>query len=278
MKTAVIERSALTIASSDSCGGAGTQADLNTFAAFGVYGASVITAVTARNTLGVKALEPVSDRLIVAQIEAVLEDLPVSAIKIGTMPSVAGIAILGELLSSQADRPPLVVDPVVIETEERRLAGDTALAAIQNHLFPLATVITPNLEEAEGLTGLAIRDMAQMEAAARELLCRGPGAVLLKGGRFEIDTVCDILVDANGTQLFTHRAFPGRFHGTGCALSSAIAAGLALEKSLPEAVQDAIAYVQNCLENSLSPVKGRLALLGHSPRSRLEPFDNRFGE
>ena len=266
MKTPVIERSVLTIAGSDSCGGAGTQADLNTFAAFGVYGASVITAVTARNTLGVSDFEPVSDRLIVAQIEAVLEDLPVRAIKVGSIPSVAGIAILGELLESQAAPLPLVVDPVVIEQEERNLsAGDTVLEAIQNHLFPLASVITPNLEEARVLTGQKIVDMEGMETAARELLTRGAGAVLLKGGKFDGNTVHDILVDASGTQLFTHQAFPGRFHGTGCALSSAIAAGLALEKSLPEAVQDAIAYVQSCLENSLAPVKGRLALLGHSP-------------
>ena len=99
-----------------------------------------------------------------------------------------------------------------------------------------------------------MEDMEGMEAAAVELLARGPGAVLLKGGKFEGNAVHDVLVDKNGTQLFTHSAFPGRFHGTGCALSSAIAAGLALEKSLPEAVQDAIAYVQTCLENSLAPV------------------------
>ena len=267
MQTPLIERSALTVAGSDSCGGAGAQADLNTFAAFGVYGASVITAVTARNTLGVSDFEPVSDRLIVAQIESVLEDLPVRAIKVGSIPSVAGIAILGELLESQPNSVPLVVDPVVIEAEERKLtAGDRVLEAVKNHLFPLATVITPNLEEARVLTGLKIEDMEGMEAAARDLLTRGPGAVLLKGGRFEGDTVHDILVDEHGTQLFSHRAFAGRFHGTGCALSSAIAAGLALEKSLPEAVQDGIAYVQTCLENSLAPVKGRLALLGHSPR------------
>ena len=140
------------------------------------------------------------------------------------------------------------------------------LEAIRNHLFPVATVITPNLEEARVLTGLNITDMESMETAAHDLLASGAGAVLLKGGKFDGTSVHDILVDASGTQLFTHQAYPGRFHGTGCALSSAIAAGLAFEKSLPEAVQDAVAYVQSCLENSLAPVKGRLALLGHSPR------------
>ena len=265
MQSPLIERSVLTIAGSDSCGGAGIQADLNTFAAFGVYGASVITAVTARNTLGVQALEPVSDRLIVAQMESVLEDLPIRAIKTGMLPSVAGIAILGEMLETRELRIPMVVDPLVIEPDERELSGDAALEAIQNHLFPLATVITPNLEEAGVLTGVRIADMDGMEAAAHELLDRGPHAVFLKGGCFDGQDITDILLTRDGVQRFTHRAFDGRFHGTGCALSSAVAAGLALDKSVPEAVQDAVDYVQACLENSLAPVKGRLALLGHKP-------------
>lgn len=265
MQTPVIERSVLTIAGSDSCGGAGIQADLNTFAAFGVYGASVITAVTARNTMGVQALESVSDRLIVAQMESVLEDLPIRAIKTGMLPSVAGIAVLGEILEQRAPRIPMVVDPLVIEPEERKISGEAALEAIQNHLFPLATVITPNLEEARILTGLAIDSMEAMEAAARELLGRGPEAVFLKGGRFEGTDITDILVTRDGVNRYTHRAFKGRFHGTGCALSSAVAAGLALDKTVPEAIQGAVGYVQACLENSLSPVKGRLSLLGHKP-------------
>jgi hydroxymethylpyrimidine/phosphomethylpyrimidine kinase len=159
----------------------------------------------------------------------------------------------------------MVVDPLVIEPEERKLGGDTALEAIQNHLFPLATVITPNLEEACVLTGLKINDMEGMEAAAHVLLERGPGAVFLKGGRFDGRDITDILVTRDGVQRYTHRAFEGRFHGTGCALSSAVAAGLALDKTVPDAVQDAINYVQACLVNSQAPVKGRLALLGHKP-------------
>lgn len=266
MQTPVIERSVLTIAGSDSCGGAGIQADLNTFAAFGVYGASVITAVTARNTLGVQALEPVSDKLIVAQMEAVLEDLPILAIKTGMLPSVAAIAILGDLLGECTPRIPMVVDPVVVEPEESKLSGEAALEAIQNHLFPLATLITPNLDEARVLTGMPIRDMAEMESAARELLDRGSDAVFLKGGCFDEKDITDILLTRDGIHHYTHRAFSGRFHGTGCALSSAVAAGLAMEKSLSEAVQDAVAYVQDCLESSLVPVKGRLGLLGHKPR------------
>ncbi|MBT8060345.1 MAG: bifunctional hydroxymethylpyrimidine kinase/phosphomethylpyrimidine kinase [Gammaproteobacteria bacterium] len=265
MQTPVLERSVLTIAGSDSCGGAGVQADLGTFAAFGVYGASVVTAVTARNTMTVQAVEPVSDLMIVAQMESVLEDLPIRAIKTGMLPSVAGIAILGELLERQDPLLPMVVDPVVIEPEGKKLTGETALEAIQNHLFPLATLITPNREEAEVLTGMNIRNMDDMVAAARELLDRGPQAVFLKGGRFGGDEITDILLTREGQYDYSHRAFEGRFHGTGCALSSAVAAGLALDRTLAEAVQDAVDYVQDCLENSVSPVKGRLGLLGHKP-------------
>jgi hydroxymethylpyrimidine/phosphomethylpyrimidine kinase len=203
--------------------------------------------------------------MIVSQMESVLEDLPISAIKTGMLPSVAGIAILGEMLEGRDPRIPMVVDPVVIDPEERKLSGEAALAAIQNHLFPLATVITPNLEEARVMTGMAIADMDGMQAAAQELLGRGPHAVFLKGGRFDGRDITDILVTRDTSHQYTHRAFPGRFHGTGCALSSAVAAGLALGRTVPEAVQDAVDYVQACLENSLSPVKGRLALLGHKP-------------
>jgi hydroxymethylpyrimidine/phosphomethylpyrimidine kinase len=267
MQAPLLERSVLTVAGSDSCGGAGIQADLNTLAAFGVYGASIVTAVTARNTLGVQAVEPVSDQMIVDQMESVLEDLPIAAIKTGMLPSVAGIAILGEILEQQDPIIPMVVDPVVIEPEGKKLTGDTALEAIQTHLFPLATVITPNREEAEVLTSMSIRSMDDMEAAARELLDQGSFSVFLKGGRFGGDEITDLLLTRKQKLTYTHRAFEGRFHGTGCALSSAIAAGLAMEKPLADAVQDAVDYVQACLENSLAPVKGRLGLLGHKPRT-----------
>lgn len=265
MQTPVNERAVLTIAGSDSCGGAGIQADLSTFTAFGVYGASVITAVLARNTLGVRAVERISDRLIVAQLESVLDDLPVRAIKTGMLPSVAAIAILAGRLQRQVPRIPLVVDPVVVEPVGGRLGGGTVLAAIQSHLFPLATVITPDLEEAEGLTGIKISRLDDMEAAAAILLERGPTAVLLKGGRFDGEHIDDVLVTRDGLQRFTHRAFGGRFHGTGCALSAAVAAALALGRSLPEAVGDAVNYVQCCLEHSVAPATGRPALLGHRP-------------
>jgi hydroxymethylpyrimidine/phosphomethylpyrimidine kinase len=266
MQTPVIERAVLTIAGSDSCGGSGVQADMNTFAAFGVYGASVVTAVTARNTISTQAVEPVSDRMIVAQIESVLEDLPIRAIKIGMLPSVPGIAVLGGMLEALEPHIPVVVDPVVLEPEGEKLTGDTALEAVENHLFPLAAVITPNREEAEVLTGLTIDSMEAMEEAARQLLQSGCDAVFLKGGRFGGSEIVDILVTSEEIQTFPHPAFPGRFHGTGCALSSAVASGLALEKPVHEAVSDAVGYVQNCLENSVAPIKGHIGLLGHAFR------------
>jgi hydroxymethylpyrimidine/phosphomethylpyrimidine kinase len=266
MQAPVIERSVLTIAGSDSCGGSGIQADMNTFAAFGVYGASVITAVTARNTIGTQAVEPVSDRMIVSQMESAMEDLPICAIKTGMLPSVPGIAVLGEMLGHLSSRIPLVVDPVVIEPEGKELTGDTILEAVQNHLFPLATVITPNREEAEVLTGNTINSMDEMEVAARKLLELGPSAVFLKGGQFGSGDITDILLTRDELLTFSHPAFEGRFHGTGCALSSAVAAGLAMDRALPEAVADAVEYVQDCLRNSLAPVKGRVGLLGHRPR------------
>lgn len=270
MHAPVIEKSVLTIAGSDSCGGSGIQADMNTFAAFGVYGASVVTAVTARNTVDTQAVEPVSDRMIVSQMEAVMEDLPICAIKTGMLPSVPGIAVLGEMLQQMASRIPMVVDPVVIQPGGKELGGDTILEAVQNHLFPLATVITPNIDEAQGLTGRKINHLDEMKEAALELLKFGSNAVFLKGGRFDGDDIIDILVTADEILTFRHQAFEGRFHGSGCALSSAIAAGLALDNPLPLAVGNAVDYTQDCLRNSRAPVAGRLGLLGHGSLSGVE--------
>jgi len=266
MQAPVIDRSVLTIAGSDSCGGSGIQADMNTFAAFGVYGASVVTAVTARNTIDTQAVEAVSDRMIVSQMESIMEDLPICAIKTGMLPSVPGIAVLGEILGQLTPRIPMVVDPVVIEPKGKELSGEIMLEAVQNHLFPLATVITPNREEAQVLTGQSINNMADMESAARKLLECGSDAVFLKGGQFGNGDITDVLLTRDELLTFSHAAFPGRFHGTGCALSSAVAAGLAMQKPLPEAVEAAVEYVQECLRNSLIPIKGRVGLLGHRPR------------
>jgi hydroxymethylpyrimidine/phosphomethylpyrimidine kinase len=265
MKTPLIERAVLTISGSDSCGGSGIQADLNTFAAFGVYGAAVVTAVAARNTIEIQAVELVSDRMIVSQVESVLEDLPICAIKIGALPSVPGISVLGELLAALKPRIPLVVDPMVIEPKGKELGGEITLEAVLNHLFPLAALITPNCEEAQVLTGRKINSTSDMEAAASELLEYGSDAVLLKGGKFETGNITDFLLTREGSFTYTHPSFKGRFHGTGCALSSAVTAELAKGALLSEAVSSAVDYVQECLGNSRAPAQGRAGLLGYCP-------------
>jgi len=262
----LIEQSVLTITASDSCGGTGIQADLYTFAAFGVHGASVVTAVAAQNTLGIQAIEAVSDRQIVAQLESVLEDLPVRAIKTGLLPSVAGIGILGDILISQEPAIPLVVDPVALSVHGRKLTGTTAFEALCDHLFPLAAVITPSIPEAEALTGMTIETLDDMVKAALMLLEVGPGAVLMKGRQLGGDEITDILLTPDGVTRFIHPARPERFHGTGSTLSAGIAANLALDQSLEESVSQAVDYVQSCIANSVSPVSGHIGLLGHTAR------------
>ncbi len=263
MQSPLIEQSVLTITASDSCGGTGIQADLNTFAAFGVHGATAVTAVAAQNTLGIQAVEQVSDRQIVAQIESILEDLPICAIKTGMLPSVAGIGILGEILAAQEPAIPLVVDPVVVSVSGIKLAGTTAFEALCNHLFPLATVITPSIREAIALSGMPIETVSDMEKAAAILLQTGPGGVLLKGRNLGRDKITDILLTPQGVTRFSHPARKDRYHGTGSTLSAAIAANLALGKTLEESVGQAVDYVQSCIANSVAPVSGHLGLLGH---------------
>jgi hydroxymethylpyrimidine/phosphomethylpyrimidine kinase len=266
MQSPLIDKSVLTITASDSCGGTGIQADLNTFAAFGVHGATVVTAVAAQNTMGIQAVEPVSDRQIIAQLESVLEDLPIRGIKTGLLPSVACIGILGEILATQDPAIPLVVDPVAISVTGTKLTGDTAFEALRNHLFPLAALITPNLEEASVLCGIPIKTLDAAEKAAAALLEFGPMAVLLKGRHLGKNEITDILMTADGMTRFKHPARQGRFHGTGSTLSAAIAANLALKYSVEESVRQAVDYVQSCLTNSLAPLSGHVGLLGH-PKS-----------
>jgi hydroxymethylpyrimidine/phosphomethylpyrimidine kinase len=258
-----LQRAVLTITGSDSCGGAGIQADIKTFKAMGVHGATVVTAVSAQNSKGFRAMEKVPDGLILDQLEAVLEDLPIRAIKTGTLPSVVTIGILGEKLAELSPRVPLVVDPVLLSTSGAKLAATTAIEAMRDHLFPLAKLITPDLEEAELLTELKISTVPEMEIAAKSLLSFGSDAVLLKGGHLEGKELTDILVSHRSKRTFTHPAAEGLYHGTGSTLSAAIAAGLALGKGLESSVETAIEYVQACLRSSRIPVKGNIRLLGH---------------
>jgi len=251
---------ALTIAGSDSSGGAGIQADLKTFSAFGVYGASAITALTAQNTRGVAAVEPVAAPFVVAQIEAVLGDLAVGAIKTGMLAN-AGIveAVAGALRSGPAC--PLVVDPVMVATSGDILLAPDAVDAVKRALVPLATIITPNLAEAACLLGANVAGSeAEAVAQAKALLALGCEAVLVKGGHDSGEAAVDILCDSAGIERFARsRIDTLHTHGTGCTLSAAIAALMAQGVGLREAVGRAKTFVWEALAHgrALGIGKGR---------------------
>ncbi len=239
----------LTIAGSDSGGGAGIQADLKTFAAHGVYGMSVVTAITAQNTREVTAVEEVSADLVAAQIDAVLGDVGADAVKIGMLSSAVIVRTVAERLAHW--RPPhVVLDPVMVAKSGDPLLRDDAVEALEQELLPLATLVTPNLPEAERLTGITVGDDPRgdgMLEAARRLAERGP-AVLIKGGHGRGDEVLDLLLDAAGSRRFVHpRIDSTSTHGTGCTLSSAIAARLAAGEDLRAAVRGAIDYLHGAI-------------------------------
>lgn len=238
---------ALTIAGSDSGGGAGIQADLKTFSALGVYGASVITAITAQNTLGVSAVEDVSTGMISAQIDAVCSDLAVNAVKIGMVSRVSTIETIAERVAHHGLAP--VFDPVMVATSGDRLLQEDAIAALKAKLLPLCRVVTPNLPEAALLTGM---DMATNEETMIEqahiLVAAGAGAALVKGGHGGGKDSVDIFFDGTETlRLSLPRIKTGNDHGTGCTLSAAIAALLARGLDLPTAVHEAKDYVHQAL-------------------------------
>jgi len=235
---------ALTIAGSDSSGGAGIQADLKTFAALEVYGASVITALTAQNTQGVKAVHMVPPDVVAAQMRAVAVDLDVGAVKIGMLGTAAIIAAVAKGLDDFA-RVPLVLDPVMVAASGDPLLDEDAVDALGQALIPRATLITPNLAEGAALLGEGIaRSEAEMTAQARRLLALGAEAVLLKGGHGEGPEAVDILIDGDGEMRLAAPRVPTRnTHGTGCTLSAAIAAELAKGASLRQAVAAAKSYV-----------------------------------
>jgi hydroxymethylpyrimidine/phosphomethylpyrimidine kinase len=235
---------ALTIAGSDSSGGAGIQADLKTFAAFGVYGASVITALTAQNTMGVSAIHQVPQGFVTAQIDAVFSDLDVKAVKIGM---VAQLATMDAIVAGLTRWSPqhIVLDPVMVATSGDRLLATDAVAALRTKLIPCASLITPNLPEAAALLDepVAVSEAA-IEGQGRRLLSMGCPAVLIKGGHGQGSESIDYLVTGNGVvALAAPRIATQNTHGTGCSLSSAIAAGLAKGEDLETAVRHAKAWV-----------------------------------
>jgi hydroxymethylpyrimidine/phosphomethylpyrimidine kinase len=235
---------ALTIAGSDSSGGAGIQADLKTFAALHVYGGSVITALTAQNTQGVEAVHMVSPDFVAAQMRAVAADLDVRAIKIGMLGSSAIIAAVADGLSDFAGVP-VVLDPVMVAASGDPLLDKDAVDTLRRALIPRATLITPNLAEGAVLLEESVAQTeAEMRAQARKLLNRGANAVLLKGGHAEGPEAVDIFLDAEGEmRLAAPRVVTPNTHGTGCTLAAAIAAELAKGVSLRRAVEAAKAYV-----------------------------------
>ena len=238
---------ALTIAGSDSGGGAGIQADLKTFQQFGVYGTSVIVALTAQNTRGVRAVESVPEAMVAAQLTALAEDLPPDALKTGMLAEAALVRLVAKAIRENGWQP-LVVDPVMVATSGQRLLTTEAEDVIRESLVPLAALVTPNLDEAAMLTGRVVHDVATMERAGETLVRFGAAAALVKGGHLTGDTVTDILVTPEGVRRFTRPRIPtGSTHGTGCTLSAAITAGLALGRPLETAVADALDFVHRAI-------------------------------
>jgi hydroxymethylpyrimidine/phosphomethylpyrimidine kinase len=252
-------RTALTIAGSDSGGGAGIQADLKTFAAHGVFGTSAITAVTAQNTLGVTSWQALPADLVSAQIEAVAGDFTIGAVKTGMLATAAIVEAVAATIDS-LELPLLVVDPVMVAKGGSRLLEDDAVEAMRTVLIPRAHIVTPNVPEAAVLAGMPVQTLDDMRAAGRRILALGPRVVLVKGGHFGGEESVDVACTADGTFEIRGRRIPGRnTHGTGCTLASAIAANLALGLGDRESIEHARAYLEGAIEHA--PGLGR----GHGP-------------
>ena len=252
-------RIALTIAGSDSGGGAGIQADLKTFQRFGLFGTSVITAITAQNTRGVTAWNAVDVDLIRAQIDAVATDLRPAAVKSGMLADADVVRTVARGLRQHA-LAPYVLDPVMVATSGDVLLEPSAVAAVRSELVPLADLVTPNLDETAILVGSAVRDVEGMRRAARYLVeIAGARAALVKGGHLAGDETVDVLFDGELTEFRHARIDTASTHGTGCTLSSAIAAHLALGAPLREAVGRSLDYVHEAIRTA--PGLGR----GHGP-------------
>jgi hydroxymethylpyrimidine/phosphomethylpyrimidine kinase len=255
---------ALTIAGSDSSGGAGLQADLKTFEAFGVFGASAITLVTAQNTRGVSAIEVLDPALVIAQARAVLDDLPVAAIKLGALGRADVIEAVAVLLRERKGLP-IVIDPVMVSKHGHPLLDAAAARALAEHVLPVATVLTPNRHEAAALVGFDVAGEADAEAAARALLARGPRAVVVTGGGAPGDTVVDVVATAAGVRRLPVARVPGgNVHGSGCTFAAAITARLALGDELDAAIDAARAYTVAAIARAPG-LGGGVGPLGHRP-------------
>lgn len=252
----------LTIAGSDSGGGAGIQADLKTFSALGCYGMSVITALTAQNTLGVTGIHSIPPDFVKAQLDAVLQDISPKAIKIGMINNAELVAVIAEALQQYPDIP-VVLDPVMVATSGHRLIAKDTVKHLVNQLFPLAALITPNLDEAALLANMPIKTVSDMETAGHIIMEQGCNALLLKGGHLKQEQLTSLLFTEDGkVERFTSAKIETKnMHGSGCTLSSAIAAYIARGGSLQNAVALAQDYVHHAIYNGKDVTTGK----GHGP-------------
>ena len=249
--------SVLTIAGSDSGGGAGIQGDLKTFSALGCFGTSAITAITVQNTLGVKAIHSVPPDIIEGQILAVIEDIKPKAIKIGMMDRPEVVEVIVKVLKNHPNIP-VVFDPVMVATSGHKLIHEETIEVLSRDLIPLVRLVTPNMDEAAILSGMELKDKDSLEMAGLKILSQGANAVLVEGGHLKGDTVYDILIqDANRVTVFeSDKIHTLNVHGTGCTLSSAIAAEIAKGHPMAEAVDLARAYVWNAIDGGKDVVTG----------------------
>jgi hydroxymethylpyrimidine/phosphomethylpyrimidine kinase len=263
---------ALTIAGSDSGGGAGIQADLKTFQAFGVYGASVLCAITAQNTLGVRAVHNIPTDIVAAQIDAVLEDIGVDGLKTGMLSSADIITTVAERIRYWRLEPMLVVDPVMVAKSGDRLLSEDAVNALVHRLLPLAAVLTPNLPEAEVLVGRTLTTDEQIRDAARQIVDLGARSVVMKGGHRPGESVDDVLFDGEAFHVLRgQRIHTTSTHGTGCTLAAAIAAGLARGDDVVGAVSAAKSYLGEAIRRA-QPLGGGHGPVAHDWRLHREPL------
>ena len=256
----------LTIAGSDSGGGAGIQADLKTFAAHGCHGLSVITAITAQNTRAVTSVHAVPPREIERQIDAVFDDFDIRVVKLGMLGQSAAVRTVARALEARGALTgalTVVLDPVMIATSGARLLEPRAVALVRDRLLPLATIVTPNLPEAEVLVERPVTSLADMAEAAATLRQLGAGAALVKGGHRARGPVVDLLLDERGERQYVHRRLRVNAHGTGCTLASAIAAQLALGRDLRAAVAKATDYIHRALVAGYRPGRSNVTVLRH---------------
>ncbi|MDQ3205999.1 MAG: bifunctional hydroxymethylpyrimidine kinase/phosphomethylpyrimidine kinase [Pseudomonadota bacterium] len=258
----------MTVAGSDSGGGAGIQADLKTFAAHGVHGLSCLTALTAQNTRGVTAVHVPPTSFLRAQMDACFDDFRIGAVKLGMLATAEVIHAVADALERHGPAA-IVLDPVMVATSGARLLAEDALDALRQRLLPMATVLTPNIPEAELLLGRQILTAADAERALRDLRGLGAAAVLLKGGHLaEGDQVVDRYADGHIELSFIHARLAVAGHGTGCTLASSIAANLCLGHDLVDACREATRYVNAALKRGYQPGRGGVTVLGHVSVSR----------